>query len=367
MTSPPTSRFRALAETAAPNATVGGLREGVWNAASPLRAESRTTYVRGCPDGPFYWPGPPKRGWVEGMLKPIDGPSDRLDLWVRRDAEDVLRRGHGPSVAVELRTFYPEGQCGREALNDEQGRYTRVRSWNPNGVLTQEQHYVAGVPQGVWGFLRGKSWRELQLNKGRVVFDEREAGRLGKLFTKTAVEWGDPEKLAQVVIRELGHDDLFGEALMALVRSGDLDPLSSENLLMILSDWPGARASDVDALLKDARPYPSIPQLLLLAGWPNSIDRVVARALPSRPLEEWLDLARKLPSERRCGLLFLLRRFGAELTPEETEEVGVALLDACGPIWDYQRIPVVGPPEDGLTLQMFKGPARAKILALFGL
>lgn len=368
MTTPPTSQFRALAESAAPNATVDGLREGLWNAGNPqVLPTSRTTYAKGCPDGPFYWPGPPKlQAWSEGILKPIAAPSESLDGWWRCDAQGVARQGYGPSVALEERSFDRHGACGHEMLRDDQGRRLRRRAWH-EGKLEIEEQYLEGVPHGLWGRLRGKAWQQIQVEHGRVVFERDEALRLGKLFTKTAVEWGDPQKLEQAVMREIGHLDLCGEALVALVRSGDLDPLLRESVLMKLSDWPGITASDVDAILDDARPYPCTPTLCLLSGWPNSVDRLVARALPTRPLDAWLARARQLRTERRLGLLFALRRFGAELTSEETEEVGLALLDACTPAWDLHRIAVVGPPEDGLTLEMFKGPTRAKILALFGL
>ena len=49
---PPLSQFRSLTEIDPANALVDGLREGLWNAASPLRTTPRTTYVTGSPVGP---------------------------------------------------------------------------------------------------------------------------------------------------------------------------------------------------------------------------------------------------------------------------------------------------------------------------
>lgn len=363
----PESQFRALAALPAPNASdADGKRHGLWNAASPLYPDSRTTYVHGHAEGPFYWPGPPKRGWLEGILKPVDAPSLSLDSWSRDDARGVRCRGFGGSVALELRSFTEEG-CMRDALFDAEGHATRVRNWDASGALVQEQHFAAGVPDGIWGRLRGKAWQEIHVEQGRVVFSPEEATRLGKLLTKTGIEWGDPAKFESAVVREIGHDALFGEALFALVRSGDLDPLGSASAFALLANWPGAGFADVDLILEDTRNYPCIPALFLLRGWPVALDQLVSRALPSRPLNAWVERARALTSsDRRVGLLFLLRRFGAELTADEMEEVGLALLDACGPTWDFHRI-AVGALQREPNFEPFVGATRAKVLAIFGL
>lgn len=69
--------------------------------------------------------------------------------------------------------------------------------------------------------------------------------------------------------------------------------------------------------------------------------------------------------ERRVGLLFYARRFGAQLTADETEEVALAILEGVGP-WNMQLVAVPRPGLDRLTLESMKA-RRDEIGALFGL
>ena len=361
MTQAPTSLHRGLAELPSTDARdADGKRVGLWNAGDPQGPKARTTYVDGCPDGPFYWPG--DHGWSEGVLKPVGTASDALASWWRTDANGVFRSGYGAAVATEDRFFNRDGQCVKEFLRDDEGRWTRIRDWDKAGELESERTFVEGKPHGLWGFRKGKRWVTLQVENGRVSFESDEAARLGKLFTKTGEDWGDPGKLTTAIEKEIGHTELYDWAVLALVRAGQLDPLANKNVLMAVADRPGWQATEVDALLDDARAFPSIPQLMLLPGWPNTIDLLVTQALPTRPLDAWLDRARALTGERRMGLLFVLGRYGAALTAEELEEVGLALLEGNNPYWDMMR---VRGPEGGD--QSFRGKRQARILALFGL